>query len=372
MSSHLEEQLQRDIDRIRGKIREMFGLVERALSDSLKALLEDNRQLAYLVILRDQRIDELENEIDRLCLEFLVRQQPVAAHLRFVYVTMKLNQELERIGDYSESIARQVLKISGSDLRFLHERFRRISELASEMLRKAVTAFLDQSPDLAAATMETESVVDELRNQIDRELIHFRQEGQIPLEALTPLMTIVRRFERVADQARNICEEVLYMCTGEHARHVGGDVFRVLFLDDGNACLSQMAENIGNSIGEPKFLFSSAGVNPQPLEPLLLKFMSGKGIDLSRASSKSIQQVPNLEHYQIVVLLGKGLRPLPKLPRKTVQFEWDIKNPAAVQGSPAQIQSAFDDAYKQIQTQIRDLILAILDISPETLTQQTK
>src|SRR5216110_1350789 len=105
MRSHYEETLQRDIKAIQAKLTKMAQLDERALRDSLKALVERNRQLAYAVILRDQYIDELEKEIDRLCLEFLVRQQPAGAHLRFAYATIKINLELERIGDYAESIA---------------------------------------------------------------------------------------------------------------------------------------------------------------------------------------------------------------------------------------------------------------------------
>ena len=85
---HLEKTLQQDIDRIRGKVMEMAGRAERALKDGLQALVEGNRQRAYAIILRDQYIDELEKEIDRLCLEFLVRQQPVAGHLRFAYATI--------------------------------------------------------------------------------------------------------------------------------------------------------------------------------------------------------------------------------------------------------------------------------------------
>lgn len=109
MQTHYEETLQRDIDRIRRKLTEMGALAQRALKHCVQALLERNRQLAYSVILRDQRIDELEKEIDRLCLEFIVRQQPVAGTLRFAYSTIKINLELERVGDYAESMARQVI-----------------------------------------------------------------------------------------------------------------------------------------------------------------------------------------------------------------------------------------------------------------------
>ena len=107
--THYEETLQRDIERIRAKVRQMGSLAEAALKTSMRALVERNRQTAYSVIVRDQRIDELEKEIDRLCLEFIVRQQPVAGTLRFAYAAIKINSELERVGDYAESIARQVV-----------------------------------------------------------------------------------------------------------------------------------------------------------------------------------------------------------------------------------------------------------------------
>ena len=112
MASYYETSLQRDIERIHAKLAEMAHLAGRALDGALRAFIECDRQVAYAVILRDRRIDELERELDRLCLEFLVRQQPAAKHLRFVYSTIKINLELERVGDYAESIARQIIKLS--------------------------------------------------------------------------------------------------------------------------------------------------------------------------------------------------------------------------------------------------------------------
>src|SRR3954469_979092 len=101
----------------------MASLAETALKSCVAALGAKNRQLAYSVILRDQRIDELEKEIDRLCLEFIVRQQPVAGTLRFAYAAIKINLELERVGDYAESMARSVLNLSDMDVSFPHEPF---------------------------------------------------------------------------------------------------------------------------------------------------------------------------------------------------------------------------------------------------------
>jgi phosphate transport system protein len=365
MSTRFEQSLQRDIDRIRGKVREMLGLTLRALKDSMTAFLASSRPHAYLVVLRDQRIDELERELDRLCLEFIVRQQPVASHLRFVYATIKINQVLERTGDYCESISRQSLKISHLDLAFVHERFRQIADLAIPALSKAVQAFLDQDVELARETMKSEPAVDRLRTLINTEMVHYEQQGRIPLEALTPLLTIARRLERVSDQAENICEEVIYMCTGEYAKHKGLDVFRVLFVDQDNSCLSQMAEAIGNSLNQDKFMFTSAGVAPQPIQPATLDFLARKGIKTGRETSKSIEQIPNLEYYQLVVSFGPISIEGMGWPAKTVELDWLVQNPSECQGSPEELETAFEDAYQYLDTHIRDLVQAVLGMEIE-------
>ncbi len=186
MASQLEETLRRDTDRIRIKVTEMAKLAESALAASLRALVEGKRQLAYSIILRDQRIDALEQEIDRLCLEFLVRQQPVARQLRFAYVTIKINQEIERIGDYAESIARQILKLAGTSCSIPLERYREIAGLAIPMFHDAVRAYLSEDAELARRVVHVEEEVDNLRDNLNAELVRLRQENKIPLEALTP------------------------------------------------------------------------------------------------------------------------------------------------------------------------------------------
>ena len=124
-------------------------MAEQALEDCVKALVAGDRQLAYAVILRDQYIDEKEKEIDRLCLEFLVRQQPVAGTLRFVYSTIRTNLELERVGDYAESIARQVLKVSQLPVDIPKDWYVEIARHSIAMLREAVRAFVEQDAELA-------------------------------------------------------------------------------------------------------------------------------------------------------------------------------------------------------------------------------
>jgi phosphate transport system protein len=361
MPTHLEENLQRGIDLIRNKVIEMSTLAEQALKRSLEALVENNRQLAYSVILRDQYIDEAEKELDRLCLEFLVKQQPVAGNLRFIYAAIKINNELERIGDYAESIARQFLTISSIEPRPSYAKFVEIANLSIPMLHNAIQAFVDQKVELARETMELEDKADHIRNDIHAELTHLREQGKLPLESLAPLMIIASRYERVADQSCNICEEVLYMCTGEYIKHKGTEAFRVLFVDDSNACLSHIAEGIANAIGLPKFVFSSAGIVPSTVDQRTVRFMAEKGIDISRHVSKSLISIPHLEHYQVIVALSKeAQQAFPEAPTKTVSISWEVQDPSQVQGSPEKVQAAYEKTFQYLDTHIRDLVGAIL------------
>jgi len=370
MPSHFEETLQRDIDVIRRKIKEMGEQVEAALRNSLKSIQERNREFAYLIILRDRLVDDLEKQIDRLCLEFLVRQQPAAGHLRFAYAAIKVSAELERIGDYAESVARQSLKIAPIGEQPFHPRFVQIANLAIQMLHDAVRAFLDQDATLATATMVMEAEADSMRDEINAEVFRAFRESKIALEPLMPLLTVARRFERVADQAKNICEEVVYMCTGEFAKQAGTEVIRLLFLDKQNSCLSQMAEGIANSLDKASLLFSSAGLDPKPVDSRTINFLKTKGIDISHQRSKAIDQIPNLEHYQVIIALDKqAQRAFPGPPAKTVCLDWNVADPSLVQGSDEASRAAYEEAFRYMEGNIRDLAGAILG-DPDNLEKK--
>lgn len=353
--------MQRDVDLIRAKVREMSSLAEKALRTCIKALIGRDRRLAYAVILRDQYIDELEKEVDRLCLEFIVRQQPVASLLRFVYATIKINSELERVGDYAESVARQTLKLLDLDVKIPQERFQEIAELSIAMLHESIQCFLEQNADLARKTIETEEVIDGLKSQLNRDLVDLFRRNDLPFEALNPLIMISRRFERVSDQARNVCMEVLYMCTGEYAKHAGAEAFRVMFVDEDNACRSQMAEAIARGLNQPRFVFASAGLDPKPIAPSTVEFMRGKGIEISRQVPKAINQVPHLDQYHAVVALApEARRAFPQRPRKVVYLDWGVKDPLKVSGSPDEVRAALEEAYQSLRVRIQDLVSAIL------------
>jgi phosphate transport system protein len=362
MSTHLEASLQQDLELIRRKVIEMGDLAELAIRASIKAVIEKNRQLAFATILRDQFIDEAEKQLDKLCLMFLVRHQPAARLLRFAYSTIKVNLELERVGDYAESIARQALKLTDVDAELPLDRLQQVVNLSVPMLHDAIQAFVNQDADLARRTIETDEAVDLLRDKLTKDLTSAYREGSLPFEALNPLVAIARRLERVSDQARNISMETLYMCTGEIAKHPGSEVFYVLFVDEHNACRSLMAEAIGNNLRDHAFAFSSAGIEPQPVQQTTIDFMARKGFDVARSVPRSLSQVSNIDHNDVIVLLAPDARrAFPRRPRHTVLLDWSIEDPMLEHGDAAAVEAAMQRTYSFIEGQIRDLLSAIRD-----------
>ncbi len=358
---HLEASLEHDLAAIRAKLQAMEELDEQALRSSLQAVLSLDRQLAYTVILRDRRVDELETELDRLCLEFLVRYQPAAGILRFVYSTSKIIKELERIGDYAESVARQALQLNTLPQGIPRDKFEQMANLVIPMVRNAVRAFLEKDADLARATMVGEDQADALRNQINQELTRLLGPVSPTLTELAPLLAVARRFERAADQAYNICEEALYYATGEYQKHRPMESFHVVFIGESNTCLSVMAEAIARSLGQERFRFTSAGLVAGQLNPQMIEFMRSKGMDVSGHTPRSVDEIGDLDQAQVVIGLCREARKLfPSAPTKTVGLEWHVVDPAKVTGDAETVRAAYETAFDFLQTHIRHLTQAIL------------
>lgn len=363
MQSHLEENLQQDIDLIRSKVVEMGELVEKALETCLGAIEQNNRQLAYAVILRDRHIDELEETLESLCQRFLIKHLPVARQMRFVYSVIKINTELERVGDYAKSIARRFLTVSDLGAQASYSKLIDIANLAIPFLRNALRAFSESDAELAKATREREKerAIDNLRYEIHRDLIQLHIQNELPSEALVPLVTVVSCLERVANQASNICEEVLYMCTGEDLRHEYQQVLRVLFVTEYDACRGQMAVGIGNALERHRVLFSSAGVASRPLDPKTVQFMAEKGIDISGQNSKYLNQILDLKDYAIIVsLCEEAERALPSLSSRPVRINWEVRDPSKLEGTEEEVQAAYQNTYQFLERHIRELTQAVL------------
>ena len=211
------------------------------------------------MILRDQYIDAKEKEVDGLCLDFLVKQQPVAGLLRFAYSTIKVNLEIEAAGDYAESVARQALKLVAIPEGVPTEGLKELAALTPRMLKEATDAFIRQDADLARKTIDMEEKADALKGRLHSEFVHLFQEGKIPFPALNSLMMVVRHLERASDSARDISMETLYVTTGQFAKHQGAEEIKVVFIDQHNSCRSRLAEACASAMRVPKWRLRARG-----------------------------------------------------------------------------------------------------------------
>jgi len=355
MTSHLEETLKHDVEQIQDLIAKMSRFEVQMLRDCVMALGNGDRDLASLVILRDQRVDQMEKEIDQLCLEFLVRHQPAGGHLRFAYAALQINFQLERIGDYAESIARQIIKLAELNCRTPTALFNEITSASISMLHNAVTAFVRQDNHLAEVTGQMEEQVDVLRNQVNTELMHLVQTSQIPLAALTPLMTIARRFERVSDQAKSICQETIYLCTGAYAKHAGTPFYRVLFVDEHHGCLSRIAEAIGRALGRSDVEFNSAGVKPEGLPAGAVAALQEKGLSIEALNRRD--DLSDFDQFQLVVALSPAAKSqLPQPSRKSAQLAWAVADPCSSGSGPARIGDQIENVYRTLTPRIAELV----------------
>ena len=134
-------------------------------------------------------------------------------------------------------------------------------------------------------------------------------------------------------------------------KHLGRDTFRVLFVDDNNAGTSQIAEAIGNALGQANFVFSSAGIKAEKVANETIAFLKGKGHDISSNISKSVDNIPNLDHYQVVVALSDaGQNAFPAPPTKTISIAWEL----------GQVSPSIEETYSFLNQNIEDLVQAIL------------
>ncbi len=357
---HLEERVERDIEGLRSRLRKMADMVLAQLKDAVTAFAGNNRSLAYMVVLRDHSIDVMESHIDRLCQEFLVRHMPVSEQLRFAVACAKVNSELERIGDYAESIARRAVAISScGDIEY-REPIVRMSEAAFEMLSCAVGAFLDRNPEEALRTLELDRDVDRMNATLFHELAQ-PDHGPRDLEVRFGLLGLVNRLERVADRACNIAEEAVYVARGQVLRHLPRSDMRVLFLCENNACRSQMAEGIARFIAPQHFLFRSAGTDPTSVDPRSVAFLAKQGIDISRHQAKGLATVGPIEDFNIVVTLSHGAEEaVPQVPFQVVQLNWELRDPSTVTGGDEEIEQAYRDAFEDLSQRIRELTEALV------------
>jgi len=208
-----------DLTELQNKLLEMGGLVETSIRSSTRSLVERDEALAKSVWDVEARINRMDIDIDDFATRLLATQQPVARDLRFLTAAIKINSDLERMGDLAINIAERALSlIRRSEIKLLID-IPHMSRIVESMVHKSLDAFVQRDADLAQSVLLTDDEVDDLKNAVYRELLALTEQGKAPVPAAFDLIFVAHNLERIADHATNIAEDVLFLVKGIDVRH---------------------------------------------------------------------------------------------------------------------------------------------------------
>lgn len=207
------------LDDLKQKLLAMGGMAERAVERAVQGFQNRDLNLCEIVLRDEAAINALEREVDELSVDLLAMQQPMAVDLRFIIACIKINADLERVGDQAVNIAERVMDMVSHPRAELNIDLPRMAALSINMVRDALNAFLTADADLARSVLEKDDLVDNMNREIfeaaDFAMIHKAETHRDALDTLI----IARNLERVADHATNIAEDVIFWVRGADVRH---------------------------------------------------------------------------------------------------------------------------------------------------------
>lgn len=218
----MAEHLHRQLHDLKQQVVYVGTLVEEALAKAIRALISRDDRIAREVIDADDEIDRMEVSVEESCLEILALHQPVALDLRFVVAVLKINNDLERIGDLAKNIAKRVVALAPVRTIETPDDFEAMARVAQRMVKGSLDALVTANPTLARQVRAMDQEVDDHRDQIESYVKSWITERPDEAQALLQLSSIARHIERLADMATHIAEEVIYMVEGDIVRHRAG------------------------------------------------------------------------------------------------------------------------------------------------------
>lgn len=218
----MRTRFQHGLDELREKLLKMGGMAEQAVDRACQAFRERDLTLCHRVLENESLINAAEREIDGIALDLLAMQQPMAVDLRFILAVVKINADLERVGDQAVNIAERVMDMMELPAAELPVDVPRMASAASAMVQRALESFIEGKAELAQAVLEMDNVVDRMRDEAFISLVRtMNQNPGVTRQALDALL-IARNLERVADHATNIAEDVIFWVRGADVRHSFG------------------------------------------------------------------------------------------------------------------------------------------------------
>jgi phosphate transport system protein len=216
---HTSAEYERELQEIKDGLLYLGALTEKALEKGSAALLERNSELARQIVSEDDQIDQLDVELEEKCIRLLALRQPAARDLRFITTAIKITGHLERIGDMAAKIAEKVLILNEFPQIKPYIDLPRMVAIARGMIRKSLDALVGGNVEMAHRVRGEDAIIDQLNDQIFRELLTFMMEDPHKIQVCLYIMQISKSLERIADHAEGIADMVIYMVTGKTVRH---------------------------------------------------------------------------------------------------------------------------------------------------------
>ena len=211
----------KEIEKLKEQILKLAAMVEGNLQNAVKAFSDDDLKLAESVITYDNEIDSFEVEVEEECLKILALHQPVAADLRYVIAVLKINNDLERIGDLAVNIAKQTIRIKRlSDVPIPID-LTKMLDLTVNLVKKSTDALINNDSDLARQVCRDDDIIDDMHKIAFNTLKDKIHENPEAVDYYLSLLNVSRNLERIADHATNIAEDAIYNIEGEIVRHMG-------------------------------------------------------------------------------------------------------------------------------------------------------
>ncbi len=219
LEGHIYKTFDLELKELKEKLLHEGGLVEKAISNAIRALLERNSDLAEKVIEDDPVINALEVEIDEFCLKLLALRQPAARDLRFITTAIKINYDLERIGDMAVNICERVQELNQEPQLKPYIDLPMMADTVQLMLKESLDAFVKEDVAMARKVTKDDQKVDQLLDQIFRELLTYMMQDMRTISRATRVLFISKYLERMADHAVNVAELVIFLVEGKIIRH---------------------------------------------------------------------------------------------------------------------------------------------------------